>query len=499
MTEENDSTPDACPECDSDNLLRDQERNEFVCGDCGLVIEEESDDSEPEWRAFDHDEDDNGLTSSIDWRDKESYGNERVGSDDKDVEEFVSTVKEPSEYEPCTYTHDVTSEEIFDDLDGEEWGCKHPAEEGFDYCVFHLPTENKDEEVVNQLFLDVINQGYEYGGVSLSKQERLRFIGAEFGQLSILDPIDPPEEADIFIDLRDTSLCVKCFADVGCGIRLNGATVNSFSMMDCSISGDLDVSDTSLYPDSIGSKLPLYLETCVIHGDLKFNNSNIGAGTDQVEVYLRGGKTFYPISESVVGEDVEVIGDVLFKSADVGGNFYFYMAKVDGDVVFDHTDFRQTVSVDFGQTEETDAVVKGDVSFRDVFVSSIAEVGSIFMNGFQVSGKVNGDLRLDNIRVEETANLSETDVGSNLVLTGAEIKKEANISDAYVGGDIEFENADIRKELDLRRSGIKGKGQFKGAEIGRDVLLMGANIDVNIEEAMVEGDVWTEKSNIDTH
>lgn len=42
-----------CPECHSKRLIRDYERGELICADCGLVIAENILDSGPEWRAFD--------------------------------------------------------------------------------------------------------------------------------------------------------------------------------------------------------------------------------------------------------------------------------------------------------------------------------------------------------------------------------------------------------------------------------------------------------------
>ncbi|NIS35353.1 MAG: transcription initiation factor IIB 3, partial [Actinobacteria bacterium] len=62
---------------------------ELVCEDCGLVVEEEQIDRGPEWRAFNHAErqsksrvgapttqtmHDKGLTTTIDWKDKDAYG-----------------------------------------------------------------------------------------------------------------------------------------------------------------------------------------------------------------------------------------------------------------------------------------------------------------------------------------------------------------------------------------------------------------------------------------
>ncbi|MDY6764916.1 MAG: transcription initiation factor IIB [Halobacteria archaeon] len=78
-----------CPECGSQNLVEDTERAEIVCNDCGLVVEEGQVDRGPEWRAFDSKERDDksrvgapmtqrmhdkGLTTNIDWRDKDAFG-----------------------------------------------------------------------------------------------------------------------------------------------------------------------------------------------------------------------------------------------------------------------------------------------------------------------------------------------------------------------------------------------------------------------------------------
>jgi transcription initiation factor TFIIB len=42
-----------CPECGSTKLIRDYEKGELICTNCGLIIEESIHDMGPEWRAFD--------------------------------------------------------------------------------------------------------------------------------------------------------------------------------------------------------------------------------------------------------------------------------------------------------------------------------------------------------------------------------------------------------------------------------------------------------------
>ncbi len=45
-----------CPSCKSLDIIFDNERGEYICNSCGLVIEENIVDSGPEWRAFDSDQ-----------------------------------------------------------------------------------------------------------------------------------------------------------------------------------------------------------------------------------------------------------------------------------------------------------------------------------------------------------------------------------------------------------------------------------------------------------
>ena len=78
-----------CPECGG-TLVTDEARGETVCADCGLVVDEDSIDRGPEWRAFDSAErdrksrvgapttnlmHDKGLSTNIGWQNKDAYGN----------------------------------------------------------------------------------------------------------------------------------------------------------------------------------------------------------------------------------------------------------------------------------------------------------------------------------------------------------------------------------------------------------------------------------------
>ncbi len=81
--------PIECTECGSHSIVHDYEKGELYCGSCGLVMEEDIVDQGPEWRAFNSEQTmkrartgapasytihDKGLSTTIDWRNKDTYG-----------------------------------------------------------------------------------------------------------------------------------------------------------------------------------------------------------------------------------------------------------------------------------------------------------------------------------------------------------------------------------------------------------------------------------------
>ena len=78
-----------CPECKSKNLVHDYDSGETICGDCGLVLYEQTMDKGPEWRAFTSEEKtsrsrvgmptnysihDKGLSTQISQVDRDAFG-----------------------------------------------------------------------------------------------------------------------------------------------------------------------------------------------------------------------------------------------------------------------------------------------------------------------------------------------------------------------------------------------------------------------------------------
>ena len=81
-------TGDHCPECGG-TIIQDEEQGEATCEECGLIVDEDTIDRGPDWRAFnaeDRDEKsrvgapttplmhDKGLSTTISWQDKDAHG-----------------------------------------------------------------------------------------------------------------------------------------------------------------------------------------------------------------------------------------------------------------------------------------------------------------------------------------------------------------------------------------------------------------------------------------
>lgn len=81
---------DECPECGAAGSVVPVDGTERACDECGLVVSEDAIDHGPEWRAHSFEDGrsksrvgapenlamhDKGLTTHIDWRDRDAYGN----------------------------------------------------------------------------------------------------------------------------------------------------------------------------------------------------------------------------------------------------------------------------------------------------------------------------------------------------------------------------------------------------------------------------------------
>lgn len=89
QTNEQASPTETCPECDG-NLVHDEKHGDTACSSCGYVVSSDEIDHGPDWRSMSDDGSwgesrvgsprtkmlhDDGVSSQIDWRNKDAYGN----------------------------------------------------------------------------------------------------------------------------------------------------------------------------------------------------------------------------------------------------------------------------------------------------------------------------------------------------------------------------------------------------------------------------------------
>lgn len=154
---------------------------------------------------------------------------------------------------------------------------------------------------------------------------------------------------------------------------------------------------------------PVFLGEVVIIGDLNLRGAVINGS-----IYL--GKA--DIKENLIFENAQINGAINLVGAKIGGNInarglitvgFLSMAKTEifGDVILENAEI-ESANYD-------DMLVRGDAFFG--------------------TADVKGSLNLGKMKTEGTIDLEETNVGSNLVLTGTESKKgNIDTTKAKIGG-----------------------------------------------------------------
>lgn len=142
---------------------------------------------------------------------------------------------------------------------------------------------------------------------------------------------------------------------------------------------------------------PVFLGEVVVLGDMNMKGTIINGS-----LYL--GKA--DIKEDLILENAQINGAINLVGAKIGGNM----------------DARGLLTVGFLSLSKTE--IAGDVILENAEVAS-AEYDDMTVRGdaFLGAAVVKGNLNLGKMKTEGTIDLEETEVGSNLVLTGTESKK----------------------------------------------------------------------------
>lgn len=463
-----------------------------------------------------------------------------------------------TDYSRCRYTHDVSEDAIFWYMEGDEWRCGHPAREGDEYCLFHRPLSEKNDEDVVERFLSVVTSRYD--GWEIPTRERLRFIGAEFGDFSL--PLfativaagdSDPTAADCPIDLREIRVDgVLHWAQttVRHDLLLDGATVDGevdfsaatvqgdyqFSrgycqslvrLADIEIEGSCTFSDgtfqraISLHGSEIGGRLSVRDARI---GSTEVTDSDTDEGLIQVgEIVVAESRlledvdmTGVRVTGKLAARDVHVSGDVGFDDAHIGGHVVFDGSNILGDLSFErarlagHAVFRYGTVIG-GETTLNRTAIGGHVVFEDANIEGNVQCmkaefeGDAAFDSANIGGTaafgettVDGHVEFNEARIGRLMDFHEVTVGGNAAFYEASIGDDVLFWGATVAGDLSFTDARISGRVACRETNVDGDIRFGRANIEGDLAFDRATIDGNggFEESIIAGDARFGKATI---
>lgn len=427
--------------------------------------------------------------------------------------------------ERCGYTHDVSDRELFPDIDGETWRCPHPAD-GEDRCIFHRPLAEKDADEVSEALLAVVQDGYDH--LDLGVQERLRFVGAEFGPLSLASASvatstrpatrvettsdSPYHRAPMFelhLDLRSTR--------VAGSLDLRGSEVRLGVMLGDSVVEGLVTLQRATVNGHVTAR------TCEFRGGLRFDYAEVAGVLEVREGVFSEGPGVAPVasgpgSSAVNGEassferltlrGCDVEGDVWvsgaegekvgFSRSEVDGNLHLGMVDVESDVMVTQATVSGRLEMDGVAVGEgavsdgvylTDTTVEADLTLqyatltRKLFADGLDLGGDLDAEGVTVDGwlsaegaTVEGDLDCEALTVTIVAALPDATVGgaasfahatveNGFDFEGADVEGELRFSEASVDGNLSVESSTVGGDVDARALAVEGTLQCSGVEV----------------------------------
>lgn len=189
---------------------------------------------------------------------------------------------------------------------------------------------------------------------------------------------------------KDVLSEIKLAEDENRPANFNNKTIADFSVIIEKIKFGLNLENSKIMG-------PVFLGEVVILGDLNMKGAIINGS-----LYL--GKA--DIKEDLILEDSQINGAINLVGAKIGGNI----------------DAKGLITVGFLSLAKTE--IAGDVILENAEIES-AKYDDMMIRGdaFFGTAVVKGNLNLVKMKTEGTIDLDETEVGSNLVLTGTESKK----------------------------------------------------------------------------
>jgi uncharacterized protein YjbI with pentapeptide repeats len=302
------------------------------------------------------------------------------------------------------------------------WACPHEAEDGAEFCIFHLPMAEKDTEEVVSRFLDLVTKNTDSVNTRATANH-YRFIGSKFGSF----------------DLNSRAVDI-----------LSSSTIDlSYSTID----GVLDWSNLTIDVDELifthaSFNAPVYFEDSEICGTM------YSAGVD--------------FETKCSFEETEFTGPGFFSDARFSADANFTATTFNEQCSFDAATFLE--SANFSQAE-----FERNANFSSVSIGDRAE----FWNA-----EFADSIDLGVIEIDGTAHFRAVTFGGDMECSGARFEGNAAFRGASFTDRITFRNTEFLNGVSFIDNNLDG-AEFQGANL-TDANLTGAKCcNANFESSLL--------------
>lgn len=265
----------------------------------------------------------------------------------------------------CDYVHDPTdSESWVNDVDrshytkwfSEElsevpWECPHGAKENEDYCIFHLPVEEKDDGEVTTKLLETIKQAGERDDFSEAQRD-LEFVGAKFGDIEIDrdslsvdisgDPVLHLEHSKIEGELNIARTSIEITFDISGSVIEKPVSIVGTQFKRDVWAMECEIIDSAEFRDAIFDNEAV-LQDIKFESEIEFVGVIFNGQTSLASVFSEG----VSFSHCSFNQDV-TFADSVFKS-----DSSFMSSKIEDKSIFIRMDTSDDASLNFRNVDLT--------------------------------------------------------------------------------------------------------------------------------------------------
>ncbi|MFB6070046.1 MAG: pentapeptide repeat-containing protein [Halanaeroarchaeum sp.] len=395
--------------------------------------------------------------------------------------------------EPCSFTLSPDDDRGGDFLDG-TWSCPHDAVAGSDRCAFHLDPERRESLGIDE---EAVHEAFE-SAVAAPGQRSKEVFGARLNGLSLeYAVLDAPDRYPIRLagSTVDGTLRIQ-ETTVAQPLDLAGARIESLAVRDAEFEGPVTLTGADLddvVVEGVEFDRRVEADALQVAGDVAFDETRFYGDASFDGLAVEGTASF---------RGAEFHGEANVKREDAS----FVDARVDGDVDFRDTTFRNADFGDFavgGEGRFEEVTFEGDATFTDaVFDGAVAFVGAEFRGGANVERDdanfdgvtFGGPVRFVGTRFRY-ASFDGATFAAECELEDARFDREASFEDADVRAEAVFDEARFTDDTSFEESQFRGPASFRGVEfqggdnvVDEDVTFAGAVFEagVDFERAIFE-------------